>query len=441
MRVHKSDEFTRLSLVKYAIRDLAPLAEELEAHGRTVYGLHAGDPIKHGFDIPEVLKRALIEVIEESPPSIHAYGNSSGDPELKEAIVELEYRKSGVRPAKEDIFITIGLSEAIHNLALALLEPGEFRTLPGPVYPLYMSHAVIADAKYNFYPVKPVVEDGGRREIDEDVLRRTAKDSNAIVVINPNNPASYVLDYRELYKIVDVAGEYGIPIIADQIYDDILFVDHYTHIVKIAKDVPVIVLNGFSKNFRITGRRVGYVRFYDPEKYLPKEVKETFSRKKRNRIKYVSMDFVTTKYKFDKLLRTRISGPMIIQRAIAKALKEYSKELWEDVRRFVEVVKKRMFYGYKLLKEIEEVEITEPQGAFYLFPKINVIKDEKCFVISLLEKYGYYTVPGSGFGAGGEKHIRILGLAKEEILEGFAEALRKEIEYIKNVRRGSQVSA
>jgi aspartate/methionine/tyrosine aminotransferase len=183
-------------------------------------------------------------------------------------------------------------------------------------------------------------------------------------------------------------------IITDEIYDKIVFDDQFTGIGKVSKDAPVILLNGFSKSYLMTGWRCGYVCFNSNASGLDELRKNV-----------------------PKLARVRISANLPVQVAAVEALRGPQTHIID----MVEKLRKRRDYIVKRLNAMEGISCRIPHGAFYVFPKVNLDRyweDDQQFVLDLLSKTGVLTVQGSGFGkAFGSSHFRIVYLPKEEVLE------------------------
>jgi len=379
----------RARTIEYAIRDVIVHAKALAKTGRKIYYLNIGDPVAFDFDTPEHIKQALFEAVKSGA---NAYSASEGLLELREAISEKEKRLNGVEVSAEDIIVTSGISEGIQMVMAALVDVGDEVLLPGPTYPPYISYT-------RFFGGKPVtyrtVEDDGWQPDIEDLRRKVSDRTRAIVVINPNNPCGALYDAKTLRRILDVAAEHDIPVISDEIYDQLVFEKKFVSTASLARDVPVIGLNGFSKAYLMTGWRLGYIYFHSPKGEL-KELKEGV----------------------EKEARIRLCANTPVQKAGVAALKGSQ----DHVREMVSKLKARRDYAWKRLNEIEGISCTKPEAAFYVFPKIHGVgfkwKTDLDFVLELLKETGVLFVHGSGFcpvyGAG---HVRGVFLPPIETLE------------------------
>jgi alanine-synthesizing transaminase len=371
--------------VEYAIRDIISYAREYESTGKQITYLNIGDPVKYDFVTPDHIKQALIDAVKNNQ---NYYTESEGLLELREAIVEKESQK-GLSVTEEDVLVTNGVSEGLDMIMASIVDPNTEVLMPGPYYPPYASYV-------KFYGGKPIefkLNDDGGPDL-EDLKSKITSRSNAICIISPNNPTGEVFDRRSLRQLIEVAAEHELYIVCDEIYDKIVFDDQFTGIGKVARDAPLILLNGFSKAYLMTGWRCGYI------------CTNSNSRKLDGIRKNVP-----------KLARVRISANLPVQIAAAEALRGPQ----DHIKEMVEKLRRRRDYVVKRLNAIEGISCKIPKGAFYVFPEINLDsrwKDDLQFVVDLLEKTGVLTVHGSGFGtAFGAGHFRIVYLPSEQVLE------------------------
>ena len=371
--------------VEYAIRDIISYARAYESTGKQITYLNIGDPVKYDFVTPKHIKQALIDAVNNNQ---NYYTESEGLFELRKAIVEKESQK-GLSVTEEDVLVTNGVSEGLDMIMASVVDPNTEVLMPGPYYPPYASYV-------KFYGGKPIefkLNDDGGPDL-EDLESKITSRSNAICIISPNNPTGEVFDRRSLQQLIEVATEHELYIICDEIYDKIVFDDQFTGIGKVAKDAPLILLNGFSKGYLMTGWRCGYI------------CTNSNSRKLDGIRKNVP-----------KLARVRISANLPVQIAAAQALRGPQ----DHIKEMVEKLRRRRDYVVKRLNAIEGISCKIPRGAFYAFPEIDLDsrwKDDLQFVVDLLQKTGVLTVHGSGFGtAFGAGHFRIVYLPSEKVLE------------------------
>jgi alanine-synthesizing transaminase len=375
----------RTNSVEYAIRDVILHARRYESAGGQIIYLNIGDPVKYDFKTPDHIKSALINAVKDNK---NYYTDSEGLPELRKAITEKEFQK-GLSVTEEDVLVTNGVSEGLDMIMASIVDPNTEVLMSGPYYPPYASYV-------KFYGGKPVefkLNEDGRPDL-EDLLSKISRRSRAICIISPNNPTGEVFDRKSLQQLIDVGTEHNLYIITDEIYDKIVFDNQFTGIGKVAKDAPVILLNGFSKSYLMTGWRCGYICMNSNSRVLDELRKNV-----------------------PKLARVRISANLPVQIAAVEALRGPQDHIID----MVEKLRRRRDYIVKRLNAIQGISCRIPQGAFYVFPRINLNsrwKDDQHFVLDLLNSTGVLTVHGSGFGtAFGSGHFRIVYLPREDVLE------------------------
>ena len=375
----------RTSGVEYVIRDIISYARKYESTGKQIIYLNIGDPVKYDFKTPDHIKAALIDAVTKDQ---NYYAESEGLPELRQAIVEKESQK-GFPVADSDVLVTNGVSEGLDMTLASIVDPGTEVLMPGPYYPPYASYV-------KFYGGKPIefkLYEDGRPDV-EDVASKINSKSRAICIISPNNPTGEVFDRKGLQQLIDIATEHNLYVICDEIYDNIVFDEQFTSIGRVASDAPVILLNGFSKGYLMTGWRCGYICLNSDSRKLD-----------------------GLRENVPKLARVRISSNLPVQIAAIQALRGPQDHIIEMVQK----LRKRRDYVVKRLNSINGISCKLPRGAFYVFPKIELEhrwKDDREFVLDLLNSTGVLTVQGSGFGREfGAGHFRIVYLPPENVLE------------------------
>ncbi|MEW6748178.1 MAG: aminotransferase class I/II-fold pyridoxal phosphate-dependent enzyme, partial [Candidatus Micrarchaeota archaeon] len=213
--------------------------------------------------------------------------------------------------------------------------------------------------------------------------------TRAILVINPNNPTGAVYSRKSLQGIIDIAGEHKLPIISDDVYDQLVFDGEMHHIKDMAKDVPVVSGNSLSKNYIYPGARVGYLAFHGPGW---DKIKDAVQR----------------------LCNQRLSVNWEMQRAYIAALKGPH----DHIKDFNAALKVRRDVVAKRVDSIDGLSMPKPKGAFYAFVNVEgPWKNDVTFVRELL-KHGVVVVPGSGFAPRMKgKAFRLVFLPKPEQLE------------------------
>ena len=375
--------------VEYAIRDVLIPAKALEKKGIQVLKLNIGDPNAYDFDTPQHIKNALFKAANEG---YNGYAPSEGYLELRRAIIDREKTLNDVHYEPEDICVTTGVTEGLQILLNASLDPKDELLIPGPTYPQYHLITKFNDAVPVSYRCSE--EQNWQPDVD-DIRKKITKRTKGIVIINPNNPTGALYSKEVLKEILDIAAEHGIMVISDEIYDDLTFDGKQHATASLTNDVPVITFNGFSKVFLMPGWRMGYTMFKHQGQL--DEIQDAFMR----------------------IARSRLCANSVCQEACIQALRvpqDHIKEVNDKLR-------KRRDFSYKRLNEIEGISTARPDGAFYIFPKIEAMgkglwKTDKEFVLDLLNEAHVLVVNGSGFcstyGAG---HFRAVILPPMETLE------------------------
>lgn len=385
----------RATELEYAIRDVVIPARRIEAQGHQVLKLNIGDPAPFDFPVPPHMVEALAKATQTA--AYNGYGPSEGDPELRQAIADRERRRNGLSVDPNDVYVGTGVTEVLQMLLGATLSPGDEFLVPDPAYSPYEGLAKFFDATPTHYATDEA--DGWQPDVDAMRKAITPK-TRAIALINPNNPTGALYSEKRLKEIVDLAGEHEdqLYLVSDEIYDDMTLDGKHVATAALTKDVPVVTLNGFSKVYLVTGWRLGHAIFHDPNGRLSR-IRDGFERIGRNRLCPSSIG--------QRAAIAGLNGPQ-----------DHVHETQTKLRRRRDLV-------YKRLNEIPGLSTAKPQGAFYMFPKIEALadgtgpwKDDKSFVLDLLEQQHVLTVHGSGFGrkcASG--HFRLVFLPTEDILD------------------------
>lgn len=374
---------TRLEHVRYAIRDIAVIAERLAEEGKTILPLNIGDPLKFDFRTPPHLFEAVVKAMADGK---NGYAPSLGVEEAREAVRAAASLK-GIRNV-QDVFISQGVSEAVDLCLSALVNPGENVLTPSPEYPLYSAVLARLGAQPNSY----ALDEGSEWEPDlEHLESRIFTGTRAIVVINPNNPTGAVYSRPTLEAIAELARQHNLVILADEIYDKlVLDGDEHVSIAALAPDVPVVTFNGLSKAYLVPGWRVGWG--------------------------IVSGDAAAVKPYLEgihKLLRARLSASHAAQYAVRPALERPQDHLEGVTRR----MRARRDLTQEWANSTPRLSCVKPRGAFYAFPKLDITDTDDNFAKQLLIEKQVLVVHGSGFGeAPGTRHIRIVFLPDEPTL-------------------------
>ncbi len=374
----------RTEHIRYAIRDIAMLGEQLAREGKEVLALNIGDPMAYDFQAPPHLIEAVAKAMRDGK---NGYAPSLGIPEALGAVRALAERK-GIRNI-QSIFITSGVSEAVDICLTALVNPGENVLTPCPDYPLYSAVLAKLGAQPNAYALD---EDSAWEPDLEHLATRVFTGTRAIVVINPNNPTGAVYSHRKLEAVAELARQYGLVILADEIYDALrLDGESHTPLAALAPDVPVITFGGLSKGYLVPGWRLGWAIVSGNGPALKPYIEG-----------------------MHKLLRARLSASHAPQYAIRPALEGPQDHLHEVLAK----LRARRDLTMKWCNSIPRMSCVEPRGAFYAFPRLDIEGSDEEFVKRLLIEKQIMVVHGRGFGQTlATPHIRIVFLPEEATLE------------------------
>ena len=374
---------TRLDNVRYPIRDLACLADEVTAKGHKILPLNIGDPITFDFETPAHLIDAVHKAMRDGK---NGYAPSSGIKVALDAI-RREAARKGITTV-QDAFVTTGVSESVEICLSALVNPGENVLTPSPDYPLYSAVLAKLGIPLNTYDLNE--QDGWQPELD-DIKAKITPRTRAIVLINPNNPTGSVCSRHMLEQIADLARQHNLVIFADEIYDKLMLDDdQHVAMAAVAPDVPVVTFGGLSKNYLAPGWRIGW-GVVSGEAAAVKPYIEGIGR----------------------LLRSRLCANHPEQYAIPAALDGPQDHLIEVIRK----MRSRRDLTVKWCNSTPRVSCVAPRGAFYAYPSIDIPEGDDVFVRELLMQKHVLVVHGSGFGQKpGTHHFRIVFLPDEQTL-------------------------
>jgi len=374
----------RMENVRYAIRDMAVLADALTRQGHKILPLHVGDPLSFDFATPPHMIEAVLKAMRDGR---NGYAASQGINEAVEAI-RGEAARKGIKNA-HSVFVTQGVGEVVDLCLTVLLNPGENVLTPRPDYPLYSAVLAKLDAPLNLYDLN---EDGAWQPDLEDIRKKINPKTRGIVLINPNNPTGALYSRATLESIAEIARQHNLIVFADEIYDKLILDPSEKHVAfaEVAPDVPCITFGGISKNYLAPGWRIGWgIASGEPaaiESYVEA---------------------------IHKLLRSRLSASQPMQWAIKPALEGPQDHLPGVLTK----MRSRRDATMQWCKSTPRVSCVSPLGAFYAFPRLDIPEGDDVFCKELLIQKHVLTVHGSGFGQRpGTKHFRIVFLPNEEIL-------------------------
>ncbi|MDO4685183.1 MAG: pyridoxal phosphate-dependent aminotransferase [Corynebacterium sp.] len=379
------DQSEKMKDVLYEIRGpVAAEAERLELDGHRILKLNTGNPAVFGFEAPDVIMRDMIAAL----PTSQGYSSSKGIIPARRAIVT-RYEVVPGFPSfdVDDVFLGNGVSELISMTTQALLNDGDEVLIPAPDYPLWTAATSLAGGK----PVHYMCDEENDWSPDlEDIRAKVTDRTKAIVVINPNNPTGAVYSKDTLKAIVDIAREHELLILADEIYDRILYDDaHHISIATLCPDLLCITYNGLSKAYRVAGYRAGWMVITGP--------------------KHHALGFLEG---LELLAGTRLCPNVPAQHAIQVALggRQSIFDLTKHGGRLLE----QRNVAWEKLNEIPGISCTKPMGALYAFPKmdpnVHEIHDDAKMMLDLLRQEKILMVQGTGFNWPTPDHFRVVTL-------------------------------
>ena len=392
------DRSSKLDDLRYAIR--GPVLDEatrLEHEGHRLLKLNIGNPAPFGFEAPE---EVLVDMIRNLPKS-QGYCESQGLYPARKAVMQYNQRK-GIKGVEiDDIWIGNGVSELLVMSLQGLLNPGDEVLIPAPDYPLWTAATGLAGGTPVHYRCD---EDNWFPDI-ADIEAKVTENTKAIVVINPNNPTGAVYSRECLAQIVKVAQRHDLVVMADEIYDKIIYDEaEHVSIASLADDVLFLTMNGLSKTYRVAGFRSGWM---------------TVSGAKDRAQPYMEA--------LRLLASMRLCANVPAQHAIQSSLGGY-QSIAEFTTPGGRLYEQREF-AYQAINNIEGLSCVKPDGALYLFPKIDTerfgIVDDEQFILDFLRSEHVLMVQGTGFHMPKPDHFRIVFLPTVRELKNAIGRLEK----------------
>lgn len=384
-RYRTLQQSTKLQNVLYEIRGpVHAHAARLEAEGHRILKLNIGNPAPFGFEAPDVIVRDMIAAL----PVAQGYSESKGILSARRAIVTRYELEPGFPELDvDDIYLGNGVSELITMTMQALLDDGDEVLIPAPDYPLWTAMTTLSGGKAVHYLCD---EENGWNPDLADIESKITPKTVALLVINPNNPTGAVYSKEVLQGIVDLARKHQLLLLADEIYDRILYDDaEHTSLASLAPDLLCLTYNGLSKAYRVAGYRAGWLAITGPKAH--------------------AAGFIEG---IDLLASTRLCPNVPAQHAIQVALGGYQsiEDLILPGGRLLE----QRDVAWEKLNAIDGVSCVKPRGALYAFPRldpeVHEIYDDEKLVQDLLLQEKILVVQGTGFNWPGHDHLRIVTL-------------------------------
>lgn len=376
------------------VRKLVPIAQEAKKRGVKVYHLNIGQP---DIETPKV----FMDAINDYDSTIIKYSFSQGEPSLIEAIRDY-YKRDDMIFDFNDILITNGGSEALKFATIATCNPGDEILIPEPFYTNYDSFTTEAGVKLVAFSTK--AEDGFKLPIKEDIVKLINKKTKAILFSNPGNPTGRVMTLDEMNLIKEIAIEYDLFIISDEVYRTMSFdgIKSYSMGELDGIEDRLIIVDSVSKRFSACGARIGALLSKN------KELTENIL----------------------KLCQARLCVATLEQIGAA-ALYRLPESYTDKIKR---IYQNRRDIVYDTLKEIPGLIVEKPQGAFYIVAKLPV-KNAEEFCVWLLEKFSLngetlMLAPVEGFYASeglGRDEVRIAYVLEEKGLKKALNILKEAL--------------
>ncbi|MCI9888423.1 aminotransferase class I/II-fold pyridoxal phosphate-dependent enzyme [Micrococcales bacterium 31B] len=393
---------SRLASVRYDLRGrILQSVERLEAAGEPVIKLNIGNPAPFDFPVPDW----LVEAAERAAKDSGGYSESQGLLDARWA-VSRRYHEIGVDIKPADIFLGNGVSELIMMSVQAMIGLGDEVLLPAPDYPLWTAAVRLSGGVPVHYVCRddnefiPTVDD-----IEAAITPRT----KALVLINPNNPTGALYDAATLKSLLELADRHHLVVLADEIYDEILFDDaEFTSVSQLGEGLRYICYGGLSKVWRAAGYRAGWM---------------------------VLSDALAAETAFMEglhlLANLRLCPNVIAQRAIEAAVNQ-GRGGADDLVQPGGRLRVQRDVLVEALNQIDGVECVLPKGALYAFPSVDLDKftfsGDEDLSVSLLEEEHLLVTHGTGFNLSHSPHLRFVFLAQQEILEESVSRLARHLE-------------
>jgi aspartate/methionine/tyrosine aminotransferase len=364
-------------------------AKELEAQGKEVIHLEIGEP---DFDTPTNIRTAAKAALDEGYTH---YGPSAGLPLLRQAIAEEIVRTRRVEVNPDQVVVTPGGKPIIFFSLLATVNPGDEVIYPNPGFPIYESVINWMGAK----PVPLPIREANDFSVDVDELASLITPKTTFLILNsPANPTGGLIAEDQMSQIANLVKEHNLTVLADEIYSRIVYDGQHVSLLSFpGMQEHVILLDGFSKTYAMTGWRAGYG-------VMPEETAFWVSRLMTN---------------------SNSCTNSFVQIACVEALKGPQEDSQAMVREF----QRRRDVIVNGLNSIEGMTCLNPMGAFYVFPNVQALpKSSKELEEYFLEEHSVATLAGTSFGALGEGYLRFsyansvenIQTALDRIAEGVA---------------------
>ena len=381
---------TRLADVRYDIRGpVLRRARELEAQGHEIIKLNIGNPAPFGLFTPD----AVLEHVTAAAAASQGYSDARGILEAREAVQRYYHRRGVGGVTVDNVYLGNGVSELIVMSLQALLNPGDEVLVPSPDYPLWTGAVSLCGGRAVHYRC---AEDRDWNPDVEHVASLVTARTRALVIINPNNPTGAVYSRETLEQLLEIARQHHLLVLADEIYDQILYdgaIHH--HVAALAPDLPILTLGGMSKTYRLAGFRSGWLVVTGPREQFEEYLEG-----------------------LELLCNMRMCPNVPAQHAIPAAL---DGDI--DIAPLVHPggrLRDQRDHAWRMLTQIPGIDCYRPAGALYLFPRldpeVHKITDDQQMCLDLLEQQHVLLTHGTGFNLPSTDHVRLVFAAPVDVL-------------------------
>jgi len=408
----KITKSSKLAHVLYDIRGpIMDRARQMEDEGQKIVKLNIGNLAAFGFDAPEEVQLDMIRNL----PNSAGYSDSKGNFAARKAVMHYTQQQDIKGVTLDDIYLGNGASDLIAMATNALLDDGDELLVPMPDYPLWTAVTSLSGGS----PVHYLCDEGQGWVPDlNDIRSKITPRTKGIVVINPNNPTGVMYPDHVLQAIVQVAREHGLVILADEVYDKVLYDDiKHTALASLSTDVVTLTFNSLSKSYRACGYRAGWMVVSGD--------------------KSAAADYIEG---LEMLANMKLCANVPGQWAIQTALGGYQsiKDLVCEGGR----LRQQRDLAYELISAIPGVTCVKPQAALYMFPRLDPdiypIKDDRQFFLQLLEATRVMLVQGTGFNWPHPDHFRMVFLPHAHDLR---EAIGRMADFLEDYRNKHRTQA
>lgn len=337
---------------------------------------------------PEFIKTAAVKALADG---YTYYTSNAGLPSLRQALADQYQRVQNVALDPREIVVTASGVQALNVAIRAVLDPGDEALVLTPAWPNGSASVQMANA-VPIQIAQPLA--GDRYEIDFDALRRAVNDRTRLLIYtSPSNPLGWVATESDQERLLEFARRHQLWLLADEVYDRLYYEGTAAPSIlrKAKRDDAVMVVQSFSKAYCMTGWRVGWL--------------------------VARADLASKAAELNEFIISHAAS--FSQKAAEIALAEGEAPLAEMVGR----LRSNRDYCLSALRAMPGFTVPRPEGAFYLFPRVEGLRDSFAFCRRLLEETRVGIAPGVAFGAGGEGSIRICYAAERSILEPALERL------------------